>query len=229
MRPPERGPTDATRPPYDDVFGEIAEYTLGYEPSEAAFAAAHQVLLDSVACAFLALDDEACTAHLGPLVPGTTVPGGARVIGTPHVLDPVKAAFDTTCLIRWLDYNDTWLALEWGHPSDNLGAALAASQPAIRHLAPVVRASQEFFDGGGYPDGLAGEAIPLAARIIAVADAYHAMRSDRPYRAALGRDAAIAELARCAGTQFDPVVVHALIAVVAERDPQAGSEVASAA
>lgn len=111
----------------------------------------------------------------------------------------------------------------------HLGAALAASQPAIRHLAPVVRASQEFFDGGGYPDGLAGEAIPLAARIIAVADAYHAMRSDRPYRAALGRDAAIAELARCAGTQFDPVVVHALIAVVAKRDPQAGSEVASAA
>jgi diguanylate cyclase (GGDEF)-like protein/putative nucleotidyltransferase with HDIG domain len=111
----------------------------------------------------------------------------------------------------------------------HLGAELAASQPAIRHLAPAVRSSQEFYDGQGYPDGLVGEDIPLAARIIAVADAYHAMRSDRPYRAAIARDAAIAELERCAGTQFDPVVVQSLIAVVVQRDAAPTKKVQSAA
>jgi 2-methylcitrate dehydratase len=121
------GTRDATRPPYDPLFVEIAGYTLDHRPGAPALAAAHWVLLDSLACAFLALDHEPATRHLGPFVPGTVVPHGARVPGTPHVLDPVKAAYDTTLLIRWLDFNDTWLAREWGHPSDNLGAILAVS------------------------------------------------------------------------------------------------------
>jgi diguanylate cyclase (GGDEF)-like protein/putative nucleotidyltransferase with HDIG domain len=111
-----------------------------------------------------------------------------------------------------------------------VGAELTRSLAAVRHLAPAVRSSQEFFDGNGYPDGLAGEAIPLPARIVAVADAYHAMRSDRPYRAAMGLEAALEELRRCAGTQFDPVVVDALLEIVL-RDAvtRSGERVASAA
>src|SRR5690606_33085806 len=101
-----------------------------------------------------------------------------------------------------------------------MGAELIASLPALRHLAPAVRASQEFFDGNGYPDGIAGDAIPLAARIVAVADAYHAMRSNRPYRAAITHEEAVQELRQCAGTQFDPVVVEALLGLL-EKDEAA--------
>ncbi|HZR79749.1 MAG TPA: diguanylate cyclase [Candidatus Binatia bacterium] len=97
-----------------------------------------------------------------------------------------------------------------------VGAELVESVAGIRHLAVAVRASQEHYDGNGYPDGLAGEAIPLAARIVAVADAYHAMTTDRPYRAALPAAAVEAELRRCAGTQFDPKVVEALLEMVAD-------------
>ena len=82
-------------------------------------------LLDSLGCALLALNFPACTRLLGPVVPGTMVPNGARVPGTSYALDPVKAAFDIGGTIRWLDFNDTWLAAEWGHPSDNFGALLA--------------------------------------------------------------------------------------------------------
>jgi 2-methylcitrate dehydratase len=85
------------------------------------------VLLDSIGCALLALRFPECTRLLGPIVPGTVVPQGVRVPGTGHVLDPVKGAFDIGTLIRWLDYNDTWLAAEWGHPSDNLGGILAVA------------------------------------------------------------------------------------------------------
>ncbi len=88
---------------------------------------AHECLADSLGCAMLALRCRECTKLLGPLVPGTKVPRGARVPGTNFVLDPVKAAFDLGCMIRWLDYNDTWLAAEWGHPSDNLGGILAVA------------------------------------------------------------------------------------------------------
>jgi putative nucleotidyltransferase with HDIG domain len=92
-----------------------------------------------------------------------------------------------------------------------MGADLVESIPSLRSLAGIVRASQEHFDGSGYPDGLAGDAIPLAARIISVADAYHAMRSDRPYRKAVPRAAAVTELHTHSGTQFDAVVVGCLL------------------
>jgi 2-methylcitrate dehydratase len=111
---------------------ELADYALGAGRFGAeTLATARLVLADSLGCAALASTHEACTRLLGPIVPGTVVPAGARVPATSFVLDPVKAAFDTGALIRWLDYNDTWLAAEWGHPSDNLGGILALAD----HLA----------------------------------------------------------------------------------------------
>jgi len=116
----------ANRPDYDDEIQAIADYALSYTPdSEEALSTARYCLMDSLGCALLALRFPECTKHLGPMAPGTIVPNGARVPGTSFVLDPVKAAWDIGCLVRWLDFNDTWLAAEWGHPSDNLGAILA--------------------------------------------------------------------------------------------------------
>jgi 2-methylcitrate dehydratase len=113
-------------PQPDDVSCRIADYIVDHEiDSTNAYKTARHCLMDSLACACLALQFPACTAKLGPVVPGTMVPNGSRVPGTSHVLDPVKGAFDIGALVRWLDFNDTWLAAEWGHPSDNLGAILA--------------------------------------------------------------------------------------------------------
>ncbi|WP_440706178.1 bifunctional 2-methylcitrate dehydratase/aconitate hydratase [Heyndrickxia oleronia] len=112
----------------DSVFETIANYVLDKEiTSEVALETARYVLIDSLGCGFLALRYPECTKHLGPIVPGTIVPNGSRVPGTSFELDPVHAAFNIGCMIRWLDYNDTWLAAEWGHPSDNLGGILAVA------------------------------------------------------------------------------------------------------
>ncbi|MDQ3228249.1 MAG: bifunctional 2-methylcitrate dehydratase/aconitate hydratase [Pseudomonadota bacterium] len=107
---------------------DIADYVIDYQiDSQEAYDTARYMLLDSLACAMLALKFPDCVKHLGPLVPGATLPGGARVPGTNFELDPVQAAFNIGTLVRWLDFNDTWLAAEWGHPSDNLGAILAVA------------------------------------------------------------------------------------------------------
>ena len=122
-----------SRPGPDDVLTRIADYVCGPEAGGAvAFDTARLCLLDSIGCALLALNYPACTKLLGPDVPGTVVPHGARVPGTDFVLDPVKAAFDIGTAVRWLDYNDTWLAAEWGHPSDNFGAILAVADHLSR-------------------------------------------------------------------------------------------------
>ncbi|USD23462.1 bifunctional 2-methylcitrate dehydratase/aconitate hydratase [Microbulbifer sp. VAAC004] len=111
---------------YDQVIQDIADYVLNFEVySNEAWQTARYCLMDSLGCAFLSLRFPECTKLLGPLVEGTVVPNGARVPGTQFCMDPVKAAWDIGCTIRWLDFNDTWLAEEWGHPSDNLGAILA--------------------------------------------------------------------------------------------------------
>jgi 2-methylcitrate dehydratase len=116
------------RPDYDRVIQDIADYVLTFEVSSAeALDTARNCLMDTLGCGLLALRFPECTKHLGPIVPGTLVPNGARVPGTSLSLDPVKAAWDIGCIIRWLDYNDTWLAAEWGHPSDNLGGILAVA------------------------------------------------------------------------------------------------------
>ncbi|GHC21730.1 2-methylcitrate dehydratase [Aidingimonas halophila] len=114
------------RPEYDIELQRIADYVLEYRiDSQEALDTARNCLMDTLGCGLLALRFPECTKHLGPLVEGTVVPNGARVPGTSFRLDPVKAAWDIGCIIRWLDYNDTWLAAEWGHPSDNLGGILA--------------------------------------------------------------------------------------------------------
>lgn len=116
------------RPDYDAELQKIADYVLDYQVESAeAWDTARNCLMDTLGCGLLALRFPECTKHLGPLVEGTIVPHGARVPGTSFRLDPVKAAWDIGCIVRWLDYNDTWLAAEWGHPSDNLGGILAVA------------------------------------------------------------------------------------------------------
>ena len=116
------------RPDYDNELQNIADYVLNFKiESKEAWNTARNCLIDTLGCGLLALRFPECTKHLGPLVEGTVVPNGARVPGTSYRLDPVKAAWDIGAIVRWLDYNDTWLAAEWGHPSDNLGGILAVA------------------------------------------------------------------------------------------------------
>jgi 2-methylcitrate dehydratase len=120
--------TTGERPPYDQVLADIADYVCGYSIESAlAYVTARNCLIDTLGCGLEALEYPACTKLLGPVVPGTIVPNGAKVPGTAFQLDPVQAAFNIGAMIRWLDFNDTWLAAEWGHPSDNLGGILAVA------------------------------------------------------------------------------------------------------
>ena len=113
---------------YDQAIIDIVDYALSYEiKSPVAYETAWNCFMDTLGCGLEALEYEACTKLLGPVVPGLTVAHGVKVPGTKHVLDPVQGAFNIGAMIRWLDFNDTWLAAEWGHPSDNLGAILATA------------------------------------------------------------------------------------------------------
>ena len=133
----------AVRPQPDQPMVDIADYVVdGRIDSQEAYDTARYMLLDSLACAMLAMKFEGCVKHLGPLVPGATLPGGATVPGTNFELDPVQAAFNIGTQVRWLDFNDTWLAAEWGHPSDNLGTILAVADWMSR---------KELRDGGNPP------------------------------------------------------------------------------
>ena len=130
------------KPDYDTVIQDIATYVLDTATaSDEAYETARLCLMDALGCAMLALNFQECSKLLGPVVPGALLPGGARVPGTAYELDPIQAAFNIGTMIRWLDFNDTWLAAEWGHPSDNLGAILA--------VADYV--SRERVSGGGTP------------------------------------------------------------------------------
>jgi 2-methylcitrate dehydratase len=112
----------------DEVLVKIADYATGYAiRSGDAYETARYCLMDTLGCGLEALEYPACTKLLGPVVRGTVVPNGAKVPGTQFQLDPVTAAFNIGAMIRWLDFNDTWLAAEWGHPSDSLGGILAAA------------------------------------------------------------------------------------------------------
>lgn len=116
------------RPKTDQVIVDIVNYVTKYKiTSEAAYETARNCLIDTLGCGLEALEYPACKKLMGPLVPGTIVPNGAKVPGTQFQLDPVQAAFNIGAMIRWLDFNDTWLAAEWGHPSDNLGGVLATA------------------------------------------------------------------------------------------------------
>jgi len=123
----------AERPPPDAVLTAIASYAHGFTvQSDLAYETARYCFMDTLACGFLALKYPACRRLLGPVVPGAVMPGGARVPGTSFELEPVQAAFNIGAMIRWLDFNDTWLAAEWGHPSDNLGGILATADYLAR-------------------------------------------------------------------------------------------------
>jgi 2-methylcitrate dehydratase len=116
------------RPPFDQVLVDIVDYVRDYKiTSTLAYETARYCLLDTLGCGLQALDFPACTKLLGPVVPGLTIKNGTRVPGTSYELDPVQGAFNIGAMIRWLDFNDTWLAAEWGHPSDNLGGILAVA------------------------------------------------------------------------------------------------------
>ncbi len=133
----------ADRMTADQVLQDIADYVIDYKIlSEEALNTARNCLMDTIGCGLMALKYPNCTRHLGPIVPGTTVENGARVFGRSFELDPVKAAWDIGAIVRWLDFNDTWLAEEWGHPSDNLGAIMALSDYISRvnisnHKSPL--------------------------------------------------------------------------------------------
>src|SRR5438270_1065170 len=127
------------RPKPDKVLTLIADYATKYTvKSDEAYQTARYCLMDTLGCGLEALEYPACTKLLGPIVPGTVVPNGARVPGTQFQLDPVQAAFNLGAMIRWLDFNDTWLAAEWGHPSDNLGGILMSADWLSRHTKPLL-------------------------------------------------------------------------------------------
>jgi len=129
------------RPKPDKVLVDIADYVSQYEvKSEQAYETARYCLMDTLGCGFEALGYPACTKLMGPIVPGTVVPNGAKVPGTQFQLDPVQAAFNIGAMIRWLDFNDTWLAAEWGHPSDNLGGILATADWLSRNAVAAGKA-----------------------------------------------------------------------------------------
>ena len=141
----------AVRPDFDQPMIDIADYVVDYRIDSAeAYDTARYVLLDSLGTAMLAMKFPECVKHLGPLVPGASLPGGARVPGTSHELDPVQAAFAIGTQIRWLDFNDTWLAAEWGHPSDNLGTILAVADYQGRRAAREGGAAPTVRDVLGY-------------------------------------------------------------------------------
>ena len=128
------------RPKPDKVLVDIADYVIKYKvKSKEAIDTARYCLMDTLGCGFEALEYPACTKMLGPVVQGTVVPNGAKVPGTQFQMDPVKAAFDIGAMIRWLDFNDTWLAAEWGHPSDNLGGILATADWLSRNAVAAGR------------------------------------------------------------------------------------------
>ncbi len=129
------------RPDADPELQAIADYVCDYRIDSAeALDTARNCLMDSLGCALLALQYPECTKHLGPVVPGTVVPNGSRVPGTQFQLDPIQGAFNIGAMVRWLDFNDTWLAAEWGHPSDNLGTILALADHLSRQAVAAGKA-----------------------------------------------------------------------------------------
>lgn len=135
------------KPEYDQVMIEIADYVLGKDiHSTEAYETARLCLMDTLGCGMLALNFQQCNKLLGPIVPGAVLPGGARVPGTIYELDPVQAAFNIGTMVRWLDFNDTWLAAEWGHPSDNLGAILAVADYVSRQKVQEGQSPLSMYD-----------------------------------------------------------------------------------
>src|ERR1700744_4914422 len=133
-------PISNVRPDPDKVLVDIVDYVTKYKiTSSLAYETARNCLIDTLGFGLEALEYPACTKLMGPIVPGTVVPNGAKVPGTQFQLDPVQAAFNIGAMIRWLDFNDTWLAAEWGHPSDNLGGILATADWLSRNAIAAAK------------------------------------------------------------------------------------------
>ncbi len=211
------------RPDYDQVIQDIADYVLNYRVESAeALDTARNCLMDTLGCGLLALRFPECTKHLGPLVEGTLVPHGARVPGTSFRLDPVKAAWDIGCIVRWLDYNDTWLAAEWGHPSDNLGGILAVAD----HL------SQKRVANGEQPLAMRTvlDAMVMAHEIqgvLALENAFNRVGLDHVFLVKLASTAVTAKLMGASREQLLSALSHAIVDGQALRTyrhaPNAGS------
>lgn len=140
-------PVSNIRPEADSVLADIADYVLNYEiNSTLAYETARHCLMDTLGCGLESLEYPACRKLLGPIVPGTFVPNGAKVPGTQFQLDPVQAAFNIGAMVRWLDFNDTWLAAEWGHPSDNLGGILATADWLSRNAVTAGKPALTMLD-----------------------------------------------------------------------------------
>lgn len=211
------------RPDYDRVLQTLADYALTYRVESAeALDTARNCLMDTLGCGLLALRFPECTKLLGPQVEGTFVPNGARVPGTAYRLDPVKAAWDIGCTVRWLDYNDTWLAAEWAHPSDNLGGILAVAD----HL------SQKRVAGGEAPllmrDVL--EAMVMAHEIqgvLALENAFNRVGLDHVILVKVASTAVCARLMGASLEQMLSALSHAFVDGQALRTyrhaPNAGS------
>lgn len=195
------------RPDYDQVLQKIADYVLDYKiDSKEALDTARNCLMDTLGCGLLALRFPECTKHLGPIVEGTVVPNGARVPGTSFRLDPVKAAWDIGCIVRWLDYNDTWLAAEWGHPSDNLGGILAVAD----HL------SQKRISEGKQPltMGAVLEAMVMAHEIqgvIALENSFNRVGLDHVVLVKVASTAVTAKLMGASREQLLSALSHAWV------------------
>lgn len=135
------------RPHPDQVIVDIATYVDEFDiSSKEAIETARYCLMDTLGCGFEALQYPACTKLLGPVIKGTSVPDGVKIPGTNYQLDPILAAFNIGAMIRWLDFNDTWLAAEWGHPSDNLGGILAAADYISRKNISEGKKSLQIID-----------------------------------------------------------------------------------
>ncbi len=162
-------PISNVRPPPDQLLADLADYALSAKiASDEAYDTARWCLADTLACGIMALAYPACTKLLGPVVPGTSIKHGARVPGTSHELDPVQGAFNIGTIVRWLDFNDTWLAAEWGHPSDNLGAILATADWVSRNAAAGTQITA--FNSPLQPRRSSGESgAPLTMRDVLIA------------------------------------------------------------
>src|SRR5512142_441815 len=147
LNPMSSSSPSTSRPAPDQVLVDIVDYAGKHKiASRDAYEIARYCLMDTLGCGFEALEYPACTKLLGPIVPGTIVPNGAKVPGTPYQLDPVQAAFNLGAMVRWLDFNDTWLAAEWGHPSDNLGGILMTADWIGRNAIAAGRAAPTMRD-----------------------------------------------------------------------------------
>jgi 2-methylcitrate dehydratase len=201
------GSRDAARPPDDRLLTQIADYVLEFRADGTeSRSIARYCLMDTLGCGILALNYPACTKLLGPLVPGAALAGGARVPGTPYELDPVTAAFNIGAMIRWLDFNDTWLAAEWGHPSDNLGAILAVADYVGRRRV-----------ASGQPDLAVGEVLSAMIKaheiqgVLALNHSFNRVGLDHVLLVRIASTAVAAHLVGCTREQIVAALANAWI------------------